>query len=156
MLKARYATGQHELQLKLGFANERSNESYLGLSNDDFAKTPQRRYAASANDLMTWWRTQAELTHTLTLGKVEVVTTAYRHDFARMWNRLDHFRQGPGLYELLAYPTVGTAAVYRGILAGEVDTSSRDEQLMVVGNGRSFVSQGVQSLARLTLLTGPL
>ena len=123
MLKARYATGQHELQLKLGFANERSNESYLGLSNDDFAKTPQRRYAASANDLMTWWRTQAELTHTLTLGKVEVVTTAYRHDFARMWNRLDHFRQGPGLYELLAYPTVGTAAVYRGILAGEVDTS---------------------------------
>lgn len=156
MLKARYATGQHELQLKLGFANERSNESYLGLSNDDFAKTPQRRYAASANDLMTWWRTQAELTHTLTLGKVEVVTTAYRHDFARMWNRLDHFRQGPGLYELLAYPTVGTAAVYRGILAGEVDTSSRDEQLMVLGNGRSFVSQGVQSLARLTLLTGPL
>lgn len=157
MLKGRYATERNELVLKLGFATERSNESYLGISNEDFAKTPQRRYAASANDQMNWWRTQAELTHTFKLSeKFELVTTAYRHDFYRLWNRLDHFRAGPGLYELLAYPTTGTNAVYRGILAGEVDTTSRDQQLMVVGNGRTFVSQGIQTLARLTVDTGPL
>lgn len=175
MLKARYATEQHELQLKLGFANERSNESYLGLSDEDFAKTPQRRYAASANDLMTWWRTQAELTHTFTPSeKFEVTTTLYRHDFARVWNRLDHFLdcsaaqrpapcgppsanlpRAPALYNLLAFP-IGTDAVYRDILAGQEDTTSIDQQLMVVSNGRTFVSQGIQSLARLTVSTGPL
>ena len=156
MLKGRYATEHQELQLKLGFATERSNESYLGLSNDDFATTPQRRYAASAKDVMTWWRSQAELTHTLTLGgPFELVTTIYRHDFARVWNRVDHFRAGPDLYTLLAYPTTGTAAVYRGILAGEQDTTSRDQQVIAVNNGRTFVSQGIQSLARLTL-TGPI
>ena len=58
MLKARYATDptlwvRHELQLKLGYSTERSSESYLGLSNEDFARTPLRRYAATANDLMT-------------------------------------------------------------------------------------------------------
>lgn len=162
MLKARYATdpsvwAHHEVQLKLGYSTERSNESYLGLSNEDFAKTPLRRYAATADDLMTWWRTQAELTHTLNLGeRFELVTTLYRHDFQRVWRRMDHFRQGPALYELLAYPTTGTNAIYRGILAGAEDTTSRDQQLMVVSNGRTFVSQGVQSLARLTLATGPL
>lgn len=156
MLKGRYASERNELVLKLGYSTERSNESYLGLSNEDFAKTPQRRYAASANDQMNWWRTQAELTHTFRYERFELVTTAYRHDFYRLWNRVDHFRQGPALYELLAYPTTGTNAVYRGILAGEVDTSSPDQQVMVVGNGRTFVSQGVQSLARLTVETGPL
>ncbi len=157
MLKARAATDRHEFQLKLGLATERSNESYLGLSNDDFALTPQRRYAASANDQMNWWRTQMELTHTFTLSEqFEISTTAYRHDFQRVWNRLDHFRQGPALYDLLAYPTGGTGAVYRGILSGAEDTTSRDQQLMVVNNGRTFVSQGIQTLARLTLMSGPL
>ncbi|MDP3152514.1 MAG: TonB-dependent receptor [Archangium sp.] len=157
MLKARAATDRHEFQLKLGLSTERSNESYLGLSNDDFARTPQRRYAASANDQMNWWRTQMELTHTFTLSEqFEISTTAYRHDFQRVWNRLDHFRQGPALYELLAYPSGGTGAVYRGILSGAEDTTSRDQQLMVVNNGRTFVSQGLQTLARLTLMSGPI
>ncbi|MDP2272019.1 MAG: TonB-dependent receptor [Archangium sp.] len=157
MLKARAATDRHEFQLKLGLSTERSNESYLGLSNDDFTRTPQRRYAASASDQMNWWRTQMELTHTFTLSEqFEISTTAYRHDFQRVWNRLDHFRQGPALYELLAYPSGGTGAVYRGILSGAEDTTSRDQQLMVVNNGRTFVSQGLQTLARLTLMSGPL
>lgn len=157
MLKGRYATERNELVLKLGFSTERSNESYLGLSNEDFARTPQRRYAASANDQMNWWRTQIELTHSFKLSdQFEIVTTAYRHDFNRLWNRVDHFRVGPQLYELLAYPTTGTNALYRGILAGDVDTTSRDQQVMVVGNGRVFVSQGVQTMARLIVDTGPL
>lgn len=162
MLKARYATdssawARNELLLKLGYSTEESHESYLGLSNEDFSKTPQRRYAASANDLMSWWRTQATLTHTLELGEhFEWVTTVYRHDFDRTWRRVDHFRKGPQLYDLLAYPTTGTNALYRALLAGDEDTANRDEQLMVVSNGRKFISQGVQSLAHLTGVSGPL
>lgn len=157
MLKARFATERNELTLKLGFSTERSNESYLGLSNADFAATPQRRYAASANDQMNWWRSQAALTHTFRASEAfEVTTTVYRHDFDRLWNRVDHFRAGPSLYELLAYPAAGTRAVYLGILNGTEDTMTRDQQVMVQQNSRRFVSQGVQSTAQFTFATGPV
>ncbi len=162
MFKARYASDssswvRHEIQLKLGYSNERSHESYLGLSNDDFASTPLRRYAASAQDLMTWSRIQTTVTHTLSLGKhFELVTTLYRHDFHRLWHRFDHLRGHSDVYTLLAYPSAGVDGIYRAILAGEVDSSGRDEQVMVVNNDRTFISQGVQSLARLTQGTGPL
>lgn len=162
MLKGRYTTdptawARHEFQLKLGFANERSYETYLGLSNEDFAATPLRRYASSANDQMNWWRTQVALSHTLNLGeRFELVTTVYRHDFARTWRRFDQFRNGPQPYTLLAYPATGTNAIYAAILRGTEDTTERDQQLILADNERTFVSQGVQSVGTITFGTGPL
>lgn len=162
MLKARYATdpsawARSELQLKLGLATERSNETYLGLSNEDFTANPLRRYAASARDQMSWWRTQVALTHTLELGeRFELVTTAYRHDFQRTWRRFDRLRGGPSAYDLLAYPATGTSALYRAVLTGAEDSSARDEQVVVVENNRAFVSQGIQAIATLEVETGPI
>ena len=157
MLKARYSTERNELILKLGLSTERSNESYLGLSNSDFAATPQRRYAASAKDQMNWWRTQAELTHTFRFSEAfEITTTVYRHDFDRLWNRADHFRAGPSLYQLLAYPAAGSKAVYLGILSGTEDSMDRGQQVMVQQNARRFVSQGIQSRLDFNFATGPL
>ncbi len=161
MLKARYATDpsrplRQAVELKLGYSNERSNETYLGLSAADFEKNPLRRYAGSALDQMNWWRTQAALSHTLSLGeRFTLVTTVYRHDLERDWRRFDHFRQGPSPYEALTYPA-GVNALYRAILAGEEDSVGADQQLMIVNNRRAFISQGVQTLARWSVDTGPL
>ncbi|MGV3619470.1 MAG: TonB-dependent receptor plug domain-containing protein, partial [Archangium sp.] len=63
MLKGGYTADptafiRNSLELKVGFSTERSNESYLGISDADFASNPQRRYAASQLDQMNWWRTQ--------------------------------------------------------------------------------------------------
>ena len=38
------------LRLKFGYTDQVSNETYVGLTDADFALTPNRRYAASAND----------------------------------------------------------------------------------------------------------
>lgn len=161
MLKAGYTADptafiRNSFELKGGFATERSNESYLGLSEGDFAATPQRRYAASQLDEMNWWRTQVQLTHRFELGDwLEIVTTAYRHDFDRTWLRFDHFAVGPDPYRVLAYPA-GTNASYRAILAGEVDSVGDDQRLVLARNKRTFVSQGIQLNGEARALTGPL
>ena len=38
------ASTYHYLQLKAGYAKERSNETYLGLSSEDFDSNPYQRY----------------------------------------------------------------------------------------------------------------
>ncbi|MEW5737730.1 MAG: TonB-dependent receptor [Myxococcota bacterium] len=161
MFKAGWASDpsahvRNAFEVKLGFANELSNETYLGLATDDFQQTPQRRYAASADDRMEWWRTQGALTHRLAVGEwLEVSTTAYRHDFSRNWHRFDHFSNGPDVYNVLAYPS-GTNALYRAILAGEEDSAGDDQRLVILDNQRRFVSQGVQLDATAKFATGPI
>jgi Fe(3+) dicitrate transport protein len=147
---------RNAFELKLGFADERSNETYLGLATDDFAATPLRRYRASAQDRMSWWRTQGVLTHRLFVGQgLEITTTAYRHDFVRNWHRFDHFSSGPDVSSVLAYPT-GRNALYRAILAGEEDSAGDDQRLVILDNQRAFVSQGVQVNALSKFSTGSM
>lgn len=162
MLKARFAFDargnvRNELQLKLGFSTERANETYVGLTNDDFAATPLLRYPSSELDQMNWWRTQGVVTHSMRIGdSFELRTDVYRHDFYRAWYRFDHFRRGPSIYETLAYPPVGVRAVYASILSGREDSVGRDQQLMVMNVRRRFVSQGIQSTGVMKLNTGPV
>ncbi|MGV3621307.1 MAG: TonB-dependent receptor family protein [Archangium sp.] len=162
MLKGRFAfeeSGEirNELQVKLGFSNERSNETYLGLSNDDFAVNPLSRYPTSELDQMNWWRTQGVLTHTLKIGQAfELRTDVYRHDYERAWYRFDHFRVGPSVYQVLAYPQTGARAVYGAILAGREDSAGRDQQLMILNNERRFISEGIQSTGVFKFMSGPI
>jgi len=135
----------HRVQLKGGFANEASNETYLGLTRADFEDTPYRRYAASQRDRMTWWRSQVELDYIVGNPTLELETRLYRHDFHRVWRRLDHFRDGPDLSTVLANPDAGQLAVLAAVLRGDEDASP-DQALMVTRNDRRFVSQGAQSM----------
>src|SRR5690606_20226499 len=83
----------------------------------------------------------------------------YRHDFARTWRRLDRFRDGPPLLDVLADPT-GRREVFYRVLTGEADSASvldpfqNQDDLLLRSNGRRFVSQGVQSRVRIDFRTG--
>lgn len=162
MLKGRWVHtfsdfARQEVQLKLGLSTEESHETYLGISNADFAVTPYRRYAASQLDDMKWWRTQGVLTHRLWLGEnFQLKTDVYRLDFTRTWFRVDHFRRGPDVYETLAFSSDPQRAQYAAILAGEADSVGRDQQLLLLDNHRVFVSQGVQSVGTFKAVTGPI
>jgi len=146
----------HEGALKLGYSREISNETYLGLSDDDFAATPLRRYAASQLDRMRWDRTLVEVSHSMIVRRtMSLRTTAYRHDFARAWFKLNRFageaEGGPTLFEILDDPSTGQRAVYYGVLTGAQDSSSPGETLLVGTNDRTFVSQGIQSNGSVTI-----
>lgn len=138
----------HAVRLELGYADELSNETYLGLTDADFDAAPYRRYAGSRRDRMRWTRTALRLDYTLGIGSdVDLAFTAYRHDFERSWFKLNRFR-GAELRDVLQNPDDGQLAVYLAVLRGELDSEGRGQTLLVGDNARTFVSQGVQG--RLT------
>lgn len=154
MVKAGYRTPEgaritHQVEVKAGFANERSNETYLGLTQADFEATPYRRYAASARDQMNWWRSQAEVSYLVREDEtLEVETRLYRHDFHRRWVRFDRLRGGPDPNSILGDPDSGQLAVKAAILRGDEDSVSPDDAILLTTNDRRFVSEGAQSALR--------
>ncbi len=142
----------HQFDVKLGLSTEVSNETYLGITDDDFDETPYRRYRASALDRMQWWRTQAQASYFLATGIVEFQSTAYRHDFARAWKKFNRFNGGiaPDPYTLFQDPEGGTNGIYLALLRGEADSFGPDENLLIGTNSRNFVSQGLQNTVRIS------
>lgn len=161
MVKGRANPGgawKQQLELKATFSLEHSDETYVGLSAEDFAQDPYRRYASSARDAMDNHRESlvaswsAQPTDALRLS-----VQAYRHELTRLWRRMDHFRLGPELYGLLLRPPAGALEnQYLQVLRGAADSADSNQSLMQLSNLRGFVSQGVQALAHLALRTGPV
>jgi Fe(3+) dicitrate transport protein len=144
---------KNELRLKLGYSDEVSNESYLGLTDADFAQDPDQRYPASAFDRMVNHRTSVVLSHRLETPKhLSLVTNVYRHDFHRVWRKVNDVRgmvlangaHVPGLPEVLAHP-VGRNEPYYNALSGKADSSSLEEAILIGPNQRDFLSTGVES-----------
>lgn len=147
----------HVLDLRVGYGHETSNETYTGLTDADFAASPQRRYVSSHLDQMNWdhWRLRAN--HKVELGlHTRLETAAYRHKFHRAWGKVDGFIGQRDFYGLLAAPRAGTNELYYAILTGQVDSSSPEEQLVLGTNDRSFTSQGVQTNLASEQHTGPV
>ena len=153
MLKTRrMLTATQRLELKLGYAREVSNETYMGLSTSDYAANPYRRYAASAEGLMAWDRTQAELAWASIINdNLQIRTVAYHHWMDRSWRKFNRFASDIDVHDLLINDAdSGQSAVYLAILRGEEDTASDEQALMIGTNRRTFHSFGLQSTARLT------
>lgn len=144
----------HRLELKLGFAQEQSSETYLGLTDEDFNATPYRRYAASQLGNMEWARTQAKLHYTGLIGEdIEWNITGYRHDFTRAWRKLNALssRSGVDLYEALLDPTNVRYRPFIEILKGTSEWSQDPSERLVIGtNDRDYISQGIQSKVEFT------
>ncbi|QDG53067.1 TonB-dependent receptor [Persicimonas caeni] len=139
----------HELTLKAGYSREHSNETYLGLTDEDFEANPLRRYPASQLDEMDWDRTQLELRYRLAVDtSFDVDVAAYRHDFQRTWFKLNGFVDPTPLQEILDSPDSGRRAVLYDVLTGRQDSTVEGETLLVGANAREFVSQGIQAIAQ--------
>ena len=148
--------GRHDLRLKLGYSDEESNETYLGLADGDFERTPYRRYAASKLDHMSWTRTQIALTHSVRFdADVDVSTTLYRNQIHRIWRKVNGFRDR-AVDDVLSDPTSGQNAPYYGVLTGRVDSSRPGEAIMIGPNDRNFDVYGAQTTIKWTPTTGPI
>ena len=137
----------HRAELKLGWATEISNETYLGLTDTDFEKTPYRRYAASQLAEMTWQRLQGKLDYDFSIGdNWETKLIIYRHQFSRAWEKVIGFNNLGliSLEDVLADPTSPANRTLYGVLTGTQDSIDMSDQLLLGLNDRRYLSQGVQ------------
>jgi Fe(3+) dicitrate transport protein len=161
LAKARYDFGDslaNELALKLTYSEELSNETYLGLTDEDFRADPLARYGATRLDEMRNHRTSLVLTHTLDLNDYATLTSdAYRHDYYRVWRKVNRFG-GADLFSVLGDPDSPSNALYHSLLTGESDSNpnSAQQKLFIGPNEREFVSQGVQSRLQWELDSEPI
>lgn len=147
----------HRLDLRVGYGDETSNETYTGLTDLDFAANPQRRYLGSQLDQMTWDRLELRASHRVELDtRTRIDTVGYRHRFQRAWGKVDGFVGQRDLYGLIANPERGANSIYYQVLTGMADTSAPEEELIRGTNDRAFTSQGVQSQLQLERDTGPV
>lgn len=137
--------------LKAGYADEVSDETYLGLTRADFDDDPYRRYAASQLDRMDWTHQTLHLTHQLNWSQHSLTTDVYRHTFERDWFKINGFGgNGPLLQTVLKDPS-GVNGEFYQVLTGEQGSANINEQLMIGSNDRQYISQGVQSRLNLAL-----
>jgi len=81
------------LTVSAGVYKETSFETYLGITDDDFYKTPLRRYFGSQNDIMNADQKKIFLTHLIKPSKnLSFNTTLYGTSFSRNWYKLDKVR----------------------------------------------------------------
>lgn len=139
------ALGQ-EFEVKFQYSDETSNETYLGLTQEDFNADPFRRYAGSQNDQMNTEHFQVMGTHALKFNdQFRITTIGYYNDFSRNWYKVDYVtvdgeRQGIG--NIFSDPTTFNA--YIDLVTGATD-SDGDDFLNARNNNRDYLSTGVQT-----------
>ena len=136
------------LEFRFGHTNRKADETYLGLSDVDFAVNPFRRYAASAADNFTSDHYQYQLTHIIHASRAEIVTMAYYHEFARNWFKLENLDIGDGSgfvspNSFFSNPGTPSSALGLAILRGQADSSP--DALRLRNNSREYYSFGVQT-----------
>lgn len=132
------------LRFKLGYTDQVSNETYLGLTDADFAVDPYQRYAASARDVFNGEHEQYQATYVIeSSGDWRGEVTAYRNNFARDWYKLDSVG-GVGITDILDDPE--TFATEFSWVTG---SDSPDDSLRLRHNNREYYSQGIQGTLKL-------
>jgi len=133
------------LEFKFQYSDETSNETYLGLTTEDFETNPFDRYAASQKDKMTNEHLQFMVTHKIDVSKVlQITSNIYQNNFSRNWYKLNDVVVGGDKVKISKileapqdYPN------YMDIING---TSNSDADAFVLkANNRSYLSKGIQT-----------
>jgi Fe(3+) dicitrate transport protein len=145
---------QQSLDFKFQYSDEQSDETYLGLTDEDYGTTPYRRYAGSQKDLMDTEHTQFMLTHTAKFSDYfRITTTAYRNDFKRNWYKLDDVSangSSASISNLIENPE--DFPFLFGLVNGT--QNFQGSALNVKNNNREYYSQGIQTKADYHFTTG--
>ena len=170
MLKAGYApaAGRHAVGLKLQWADQASNQSYMGLTDADFDRDPYRRYGLSALDRIDTDHAQAILRYQFSVSDAAgLAVTLYRNEHDRNWFKTEGIDLD-GSPNAQALSRVSWASVVAAVNQGEglrgmghdaltailhgADTLPGSIQLRA--NDRQYVSQGAQLALHWALRIG--
>lgn len=132
------------LELKLQYSDEDSDETYLGLTQEDFDEKPFRRYAGSQVDNMRTFHRQIMLTHMAKFNEnIALTTTFYNNEFSRNWFKLDRVVANGNtvkISNLLNNPNE-----FQEAFSYITGSDSPDNALRLKNNNRKYYSRGIQT-----------
>ena len=140
------AKTQQAFEVKFQYSDETSNETYLGLTEEDFRVNPFARYAGSQRDQMTNEHLQFTGTHTLKFSDYfRITTTGYYNQFERNWYKVDFITvdgEREGISSVLGDPV--TFNDYYDLVRGTIN-SDGDDFLNARANNREYYAAGIQT-----------
>jgi len=130
-----------ELEFKVKYSDEDSDDTYIGLTQADFESTPYSRYSASQLDNMSTEHTQYQVNHHIKLSdRFTLGSSVYYNDFSRNWYKTSK---------------VGGDSLSKGGVenAAAFDKNANGETLSVdiKANSRDYLSKGIQSILNADL-----
>ena len=160
-MKLAYAPkdSRHSVELKLQYTDQDSEQSYLGLTDADFANNAQRRYGLSALDNISTEHTQVMLNYAFQINKdLNFTAVAYNNTHKRDWFKTEGIdldgSDNAQDFSSTSWSDVVNAintneaiddisvSQLQGILNGTIDTAEGSIQLR--SNNREYYSRGVQ------------
>jgi len=148
MAKLRYKSSlmnvfPNAIELKFSSTNELSDETYLGLTENDYSIDPYRRYSSSQNDQMKADHMQFSLTNSIQLNKnSNLALVLYRNDFKRNWYKLSKVN-GTSIGSLLS---AGNSHESYSYLSAK---NTENDAYQIKANNRKYYSQGIQIVSNL-------
>jgi len=137
---------QQSLTLKILNASETANETYLGLTFEDFKKNPNRRYAATQEDVLDLRHRSTSLTHVVQpIQGLNIQTTAYYTHTFRDWARVNTIG-GQSINAILADPATQS-------LPYQIMTGAADGNIDHQSAARTYHTAGVQLKAGYVFTT---
>jgi Fe(3+) dicitrate transport protein len=140
-----------EYGMKLQASEETSQQTYVGLTELDFADSPQRRYGLSRQDQMDNKHRQGVLSLTLSGAGWQMANQAYYNDFTRDWYKVDKI-DGEGIDEVLICATTGDCqsmtsqyGSYDPLWAQRVLHGDVPADVALKHNNRAYVAKGLQT-----------
>ena len=136
------------LTFKTQYSEEVANETYLGLTDEDFEDDPFRRYRASVEDVMNAEHQQYQLNHFIHISpSINVRTTGYINKFKRNWYKLDDVNLGErvSISNILSSPENFTSE-YQTLLGND---NTQPDALGIKANNRTYTSKGIQTVATI-------
>ena len=144
---------KQRIEMKLGYTRFDADETYTGLTETDFDRDPDRRYAATLNDHLDSEQYRGYLKWTAEPSdRLRLESALYYTYTKRNWYKLDRISHGGttrNLHNILApnNPYPNHLGVLQGTVAGGTE---------VKANNRSYSAYGWQNQANLRFDTGSL
>jgi Fe(3+) dicitrate transport protein len=146
-----------ELEFKLKYSDEDSDETYMGLTEADFKANPYSRYSASQLDNMDTSHKQLQVNHHIQLSeRFTLGTTAYYNEFSRNWYKTSSVgawatdENGAYIFDENNEHVVEKSSLSGGGIdkAAAFDRYANNEVLYVdvKANSRDYESKGIQTV----------
>lgn len=149
-----------QLDVKLQYSEESSDQTYVGLTETDFSDAPNHRYGLTQRDNMGNHHSGLTLSHFADFGNgFSLSSTAYYNEFARNWYKVDKI-DGEGIDEVILCANglscgglTSAYGNYNPSLANAVLHGEAEADVYLKNNNRSYISKGLQTNAQLEIFS---